>query len=98
SSSSTLVPYTTLFRSKHREQVVDELVVALAPIRQAELAAHPLREVPVVAVGEGAQALLRDLDRGVRVVREQRQQRLGEPGEVPRSEEHTSELQSRENL
>src|SRR5690625_6779801 len=61
---STLFPYTTLFRSRHRDADVDR--------RSRAAAAFPL------ATGTGA--------------------RSGEPGPAERSEEHTSELQSRGHI
>src|SRR5690606_41799357 len=78
--SSTLSPYTTLFRSRgrvdhHREVDPTER----AAVQQLDLAAAPfLRRCAVHLDGQA--------------------QIVGHLGQPERSEEHTSELQSRENL
>src|SRR3712207_9116661 len=91
---STLFPYTTLFRSGQvalaplRERGEDRVEVE-ALGRQAVLVAHPR---PLVPVGDPSQDAV--VDQG----REPVAQHLpGDPA-VPRSEEHTSELQSRQYL
>src|SRR5690606_41723137 len=76
--TSTLFPYTTLFRSLRRVLVQDHQHLAAQPLRLGVAAEQPL------AVGiEHGQAVGKA--RGDFLVQE-------------RSEEHTSELQSRENL
>src|SRR5690606_39692554 len=85
--SATLCPYTTLFRS------------------------HPLLRPPAAARAHGADLRLREGRRtgvrrphplgGRRRTRAAHRPRRGDgarPRDHPRSEEHTSELQSRENL
>src|SRR3712207_8816371 len=71
--SSTLFPYTTLFRSRPRRR---------APRRRPD----PLRQ------------LLRPAGADGRVRRHRLRRRGGPRGGLPRSEEHTSELQSRQYL
>src|SRR5690606_41059293 len=84
--SSTLFPYTTLFRSRDRE--LDGLVLAdRAP--EDDTLASIFAGAPDEVLGI-AQALGRDQDAlGVHAVDDVTE---------ARSEEHTSELQSRENL
>src|SRR5205085_10931271 len=73
---STLFPYTTLFRSRHRPHGKHERPHgAGAPHAAADAADPPLR-------GESRRGLRPRQDRRV----------------LPRSEEHTSELQSQSNL
>src|SRR5690606_41356095 len=91
---STLVPYTTLFRSAG---VVGQQ--AVQPAHHLGLAAH--REAPFTQLRERLRVALRKLaatdDAGG--VGEEGQWPLGgDAGIELRSEEHTSELQSRENL
>src|SRR5690606_42014711 len=83
---STLFPYTTLFRS------VTERVECVA-------------QLALVIVDVACTAVVRVARRGIAANRVERglamfQRSLGEVGLLldPRSEEHTSELQSRENL
>src|SRR5690606_40295487 len=96
--SSTLFPYTTLFRSLdvdlpragagavHAVRGAHDLVVAPAvPVEGVALAAAGQLEAAQVG---------RDLVRGQQLAGAQ--QELGD--RAVRSEEHTSELQSRENL
>src|SRR5690606_41708255 len=91
-SSSTLFPYTTLFRS------------ALAGHRRSQERARGRRGSRAAAGrterGDGGGAALRDARRPYgRDGRHLRRDGLGQGGGgAPRSEEHTSELQSRENL
>src|SRR5690606_41874419 len=91
--SSTLFPYTTLFRSaaiSASEQVVKAL--HLNPFACFHIATLALQHDKAVALAEGAEnvrALMAGgahLQLALRVARQNR------------SEEHTSELQSRENL
>src|SRR5436309_6065421 len=84
-SASLLFPYTTLFRSV--EPVVEPFHEGIGPERQASLPARQLLEGPL------EDPLARPVLRLA----------TGQAGEVvvrpaDRSEEHTSELQSRENL
>src|SRR5690606_41326535 len=80
---STLFPYTTLFRSG---ELHHHAVVALA-------LDHRLGHADLVhAVAQGGDVLVDRVDRDLA------QLRLRQPGGDARSEEHTSELQSRENL
>src|SRR5690606_41726873 len=96
SPRSTLFPYTTLFRSRGKlHGAVDRNDLA-----GRTLLAEKLR--PAIAVRQTQPAFLRDLV-GNRV--EQLERRRGSANEdahqriaITRSEEHTSELQSRENL
>src|SRR5690606_41664221 len=81
---STLFPYTTLFRSRRRRQAGGRAVEGPA------LGAHPGHRRPGRVHQEGDRALLRALQGS-------RAQQVGQ-GRRVRSEEHTSELQSRENL
>src|SRR5690606_41202778 len=86
---STLLPYTTLFRSQPGQRVENrpgELVHvgAARPLRCRLFDLLGVASRPVVALGAGQIEVELDVD-GCRP------QRL-------RSEEHTSELQSRENL
>src|SRR5690606_42099339 len=90
--SSTLFPYTTLFRSALR--VGQRLDVVLRP-DEVELTTDG-----ALRVGEAEEQ-----GPGQRDGQQQRGERHGRTGEQPlavpvgpRSEEHTSELQSRENL
>src|SRR5436309_9833946 len=76
--SSTLFPYTTLFRSPG---LVDADEHALAAEREDEPAVHRRRAVRAERPGVAAEVVRRGNRRG-----------------PERSEEHTSELQSRENL
>src|SRR3712207_7985648 len=82
---STLFPYTTLFRSVHPARLVgrDERERAL--------------EVLLVA-GDGDVALLADGHAEARGRHDVPGVGRGERRRVPRSEEHTSELQSRQYL
>src|SRR5207302_9252763 len=89
---STLFPYTTLFRSRH------DLVGLAAVQRVDEVPAHPRQRID----------RLRDYRPAEQRSEAQRRQRYDRYQRVPkrvphdhaalRSEEHTSELQSRENL
>src|SRR3712207_8322767 len=83
---STLFPYTTLFRTQHvvaRGEVEVEAHAELDERRQPAVDVHP----PVVGLVDPGQAL--------------EQRRLARPvpaHDAERSEEHTSELQSRQYL
>src|SRR3712207_8933462 len=81
---STLFPYTTLFRSRPRDVVLDDLLAALAD--------HPLQLAQDLLLG-----LLARLD-GLEVEVVEGDAPLEEGREDERSEEHTSELQSRQYL
>src|SRR5690606_39533888 len=88
---STLFPYTTLFRSRRQDRALRHRgAVAGVRVRGQRLR---LAEVPVVAlpVDQVVGLALEALPPDVVVVGER------DVG-VDRSEEHTSELQSRENL
>src|SRR2546430_10615143 len=80
---STLFPYTTLFRSRQLSRILD-LVDQLDTVDTADIEplAHPLELT----------ARLRE-DRIIEQNQRERFQRI-----APRSEEHTSELQSQSNL
>src|SRR3712207_7616678 len=80
---STLFPYTPLFRSEDLRAVARADVVALAVLGRRVVDLE--EELEDVAVGDPL---------GV----EDHLERLRVPGVVPRSEEHTSELQSRQYL
>src|SRR5688572_32312132 len=84
--SSTLFPYTTLFRSQQAQAQIEQ---AKAALRQAEEKAsiRPGQAFDPNKVPEVANA---------RVALELAEKNLRPPG--PRSEEHTSELQSQSNL
>src|SRR3712207_7229498 len=80
---STLFPYTTLFRSLHDDRPgVDALV--------DEVHGHPHHPHAVL---HGLLDRVQPRER-----REQRRVHIDEPSEAARSEEHTSELQSRQYL
>src|SRR3712207_7749394 len=90
---STLFPYTTLFRSPaHRP---DDVVTAVAAdVRDVEAVAHDAHAAARDALGArrpGRVAELRGLERALQVGRR-------DVGAERRSEEHTSELQSRQYL
>src|SRR5690606_39819666 len=96
--SSTLFPYTTLFRS---------LVGEVLPVGAIEEVGHPGGQRETAALPAGAQVGDRPAGGGglaqpgvdLVLARRRRLLDLDEPGaRVVRSEEHTSELQSRENL
>src|SRR5690242_21365135 len=81
--SSTLFPYTTLFRSQTHQRVVHELglILEIAHVEPDQ------RRRPVERLGDArhlAQFLLA--------------QAFDQPRDLQRSEEHTSELQSHVNL
>src|SRR3712207_7120118 len=84
---STLFPYTTLFRSEPHEDGAVRAVVHLCRARAVDRAAHG---------GAEAGVFLRGL--ADRLVAVQRQGLDAAPQRFPRSEEHTSELQSRQYL
>src|SRR5690606_39818399 len=90
SSSSPPFPYTTLFRSIVFPTQALEQPGGLG-IGEGQHA-QPLLEPPGRVAGRQAGA------RALPEFTHQRQQLLPGQGRVPRSEEHTSELQSRENL
>src|SRR2546422_2187998 len=83
---STLFPYTTLFRSLGDEAAQLRRLALQHPVRQ------PLEAclVAMNRVHDGADAFQLTLELGA--------EDLGEPTLVHRSEEHTSELQSRLHL
>src|SRR2546430_6982165 len=84
---STLFPYTTLFRS---DRAVDQepLVVRAA---MADGVGHRAQDLPV-----GGRAGL--VDEPADAAHLQAVALVGEAGHLPRSEEHTSELQSQSKL
>src|SRR5690606_41630575 len=80
--NSTLCPYTTLFRSLNEKMQIS--IANASAIREAEKRGIPF----VVATGRGyteAKPLLEEVELNCPII-------------TLRSEEHTSELQSRENL
>src|SRR3712207_6962304 len=84
---SPLFPYTTLFRSR----VVKAFnLTAAGPLADGQVAGHPL-EVLIAGDDEDAKARVASLarDGGLRPI---------DAGPLARSEEHTSELQSRQYL
>src|SRR5690606_41947774 len=89
----TLFPYTTLFRSRDECQQV-----VVVPVTRQLSAEVP--RVPPVGVGETEPGLMGRARRHPRVERREVEGELAAEGvpEDARSEEHTSELQSRENL
>src|SRR5690606_41435802 len=89
-SRSTLFPYTTLFRSDRSAMVADREDVEQSLRRMLVPAIARVDHVRRDAVGEE----LRGTGRGVTDHDHVDPHRL----EIARSEEHTSELQSRENL
>src|SRR2546430_15530139 len=91
---STLFPYTTLFRSLGPEVGA----VAPEPVAVAGAVGVPVDELHRgVAGGRLVQGLVdRVLPRRVHAHRHE--QHVGYTGELARSEEHTSELQSQSNL
>src|SRR3712207_8705341 len=87
---STLFPYTTLFRSRHQAG----LTPALDPARQAgdRLANQVLEHLPACERGVGRRREVQQID-------EEQRPAHAHPGRLRiRSEEHTSELQSRQYL
>src|SRR3712207_8212489 len=83
---STLCPYTTLFRSRAAVRQVDQQVHPRAALPPEQPDRHELPGRPA------AQGLA--VDGG----HHERRLRGGRGGRDPRSEEHTSELQSRQYL
>src|SRR5690606_42048394 len=83
---STFFPYTTLFRSHHRPP--QPLVTQVGVGRDVAEGGHPVGRRPDVHPG--------DRDQGTVDAETDVLSRLQHP--LIRSEEHTSELQSRENL
>src|SRR5690606_39389745 len=93
-SRPPLFPYTTLFRSPQQpraHRLADRLHLAPPPPGLDEHRGHQL--LGVGPAGGAAKAVVVD---GAGVALEQRPEALGVAAD--RSEEHTSELQSRENL
>src|SRR5690606_40915467 len=88
SPRSTLFPYTTLFRS-HRAS--DRGCRGLPQRRTARGRRHPARQQPAAAAADREPVVLQRVADA-----SQRARPRGSP--AARSEEHTSELQSRENL
>src|SRR5690606_40612986 len=90
-STSTLFPYTTLFRSADTRYGIDDLLVGAAVAGNQAV----VRAYVALVIAQRVAPAVGDLTTGGL------QQRMGR-AEVPffaaRSEEHTSELQSRENL
>src|SRR3712207_9517337 len=91
---STLFPYTTLFRS-HHERAVDLDLVEREPLEVAQRGVPRAEVVERQAHAEGSQPL----QDGHRAPRVGHHGVLGDLALEPvRSEEHTSELQSRQYL
>src|SRR5690606_39597205 len=90
----TLFPYTTLFRSK--------LNIPIFAI--VDTNANPqLVDYPIPANDDAAKSIQTILENFVEAIKKGQQERIGameeaEREDEERSEEHTSELQSRENL
>src|SRR3712207_9125187 len=84
---STLFPYTTLFRSDHEEGEEEQ------PANVAELAGQP-RWTPALQ----EEVVHEQSRQGGEVERVQQERSFSHPWFEPRSEEHTSELQSRQYL
>src|SRR2546429_6607372 len=86
---STLFPYTTLFRSPGDRLVADDIANSIGMSRM------PVREALRRLTAEGL--LVMPPNRGA-IVRELSESEVIEVFEMRRSEEHTSELQSRLHL
>src|SRR5690606_40153140 len=82
---SPLFPYTTLFRSRPARRPGPDPAIAAARPRRTPTASRPIAASHGVKVQPGGDGTGRD---GAKAP----------PGRGARSEEHTSELQSRENL
>src|SRR2546427_4217056 len=82
---STLFPYTTLFRSREHLFLVTGLDPVVLIVRQAHVGGEG-------AAHHGGRRGAVVVDAGRHHVADE------EPGVAPRSEEHTSELQSQSNL
>src|SRR3712207_9203387 len=91
---STLFPYTTLFRSR----LEHEVAVAALPGRDLVALDGVHVDVDGQQVVAGLGAVLEDLRQEVRGVQPLALQPPLHVGEARRSEEHTSELQSRQYL
>src|SRR5690606_40743171 len=91
---SALVPYTTRFRSRQRPGVLGEQPARGLGLQVAE---SQLRQVTGGEPFAGAGGEQHGDGLGAQAARGE-QQRVGRLAVQPRSEEHTSELQSRENL
>src|SRR5690606_40580211 len=83
---STLFPYTTLFRSS--TDMIDLHTIPLGRVTRPFLDGGPASGLPVSE----------DRARFSSIQARQESSTIGSPDELARSEEHTSELQSRENL
>src|SRR5690606_42039095 len=96
-AGSPLFPYTTLFRSSwHAEgtSVPATVIGVVDDVRQASLAQETFPEIYVEY-----HQLLSQLERHPRAAQRQNELAFGFLSfAIQRSEEHTSELQSRENL
>src|SRR5690606_40125622 len=87
--SSTLLPYTTLFRSQHPVDVKDDTRLSEA-VGKGALMVNSTHHQAVDALGEDLRVSAVAPDGVIEAIESTR---------YPfRSEEHTSELQSRENL
>src|SRR3712207_8398749 len=86
---STLFPYTTLFRSQYLLQTVDPSGARPATDPEVLERLGPAAEVPLLLCGHTHLQRALRLPTGALVV---------DAGSVGRSEEHTSELQSRQYL
>src|SRR3712207_7332695 len=85
---STLFPYTTLFRSRERlRQAAEAMDVARKPGRSAQ-----------TGIGVEGQRPERQDPTGRQPLRDIHERKAPGAHEPPRSEEHTSELQSRQYL
>src|SRR5690606_41868018 len=95
--SCTLLPYATLFRSRPRELVEHVLVGGALALPHAIAVIGRLEQMKLGSSQAGDERL-EQRALGERVARAgDEQHRQIDPAEM-RSEEHTSELQSRENL
>ena len=65
------------------QQILDQLRVTLLPGLQADLATQSIEVGCLKTARKRRERVLCDLDRRFRFRRQQRQQRLGEAGEVP---------------
>src|SRR5690606_41569266 len=95
---SPLSPYTTLFRSQalHARRVASDHEFRWWAEDVAEFRAE--REKKYVSLNEAERRAERDRDEAKRKRRQEERKALGLALDPLRSEEHTSELQSRENL
>src|SRR5690606_41726748 len=92
---STLFPYTTLFRSK--DGVVDQIIISnYYDVTEEERKLWKEHGIEVTRVGEGD--VLSIAGQQIFVLGPEKDYASSNGNSLIRSEEHTSELQSRENL